>query len=142
MKQSNSTKKLMRTAIHSDANGNKIIIDHYKDVATIKLKLHAEGRQRNIGTLDIPNRRLYVKRQKDKHLFLKMNAYGLNHHILKEAKLFDTIFLNDNENTWAIPREYILEHGKFLNFSNHGGFELQIFISLDIIKQFKVKAML
>jgi hypothetical protein len=142
MKQSKPKKKLIRSAIHSDANGNKIIIDHYQDVATIKLKLRAEGRQRNVGTLDIPNRRLYVKREKDKHLFLKMNAYGLNHHILKEAKLFDTILLNDDENSWAIPREYILQHGKFLNFSNHGGFELQIFIPLDIIKQFKVKPLL
>jgi hypothetical protein len=132
-----ASKKPIRTAIHSDSNGNKIVIDHFNGYANIKLKLSSETRQRNIGTLDIINKILYVTRQKDKHLFRKMNAYGLNHHIIKEAKLFDVVRLNDENATWDIPREFILDKGKFLNFSNHGGFELQIFINLGDIDTFK-----
>jgi hypothetical protein len=137
MKANKKATKPIRTAIHSDSNGNKIIIDHYNGHANIKLRLSAETRQRNIGTLDITNRTLYVTRQKEKHLFCKMNAYGLNHHILKEAKMFDVVRLNDESCSWDIPREFILTNGKFLNFSNHGGFELQIFINLHEIEPFK-----
>ncbi len=61
----------------------------------------------------------------------------MNHYILKEAKLFDMVVLNDEHSTWNIPREFILSKGNFLNFSNHGGFELQIFISLTDIDTFK-----
>lgn len=132
-----AVKKPLRTAIHSDKNGNKLIITHYEDVAHIKLKLFQETRERNVGTLSIANRILYVSRIKERHLFHKLNAYGLNHYIIKEAKLFDNIVIKDETKEWCVPREFVLEHGKFLNFSNHGGFELQIFINLDIIKQFE-----
>jgi hypothetical protein len=132
-----ASKKPLRTAVHLDGNGNKLIIDHFPAHALIKLKLASENRQRVIGTLDIVNRALYITREKSKHLFRKLNAYGMNHYILKEAKLFDTIILNDETATWDIPREFILNNGKFLNFSNHGGFELQIFINLSDIETFK-----
>ena len=132
-----ANKKPIRTAVHQDGNGNKLIIDHYPAHANINLKLASESRQRNIGTLDIVARVLYVSRIKTKHLFRKMNAYGMNHYILKEAKLFDMVVLNDEHSTWNIPREFILSKGNFLNFSNHGGFELQIFISLTDIDTFK-----
>ena len=132
-----ASKKPIRTAVHQDPNGNKLIIDHYPAHANIKLKLASESRERNIGTLDIVARVLYVSRIKSKHLFRKMNAYGMNHYILKEAKLFDMVILNDEHSTWNIPREFILSKGNFLNFSNHGGFELQIFISLTDIDTFK-----
>lgn len=133
----NSKSKPVRIAIHKDGNGNKLIIDHYPTYANIKLQLNAEKRSRNVGTLDFSTRVLWVKREREKHLFRKMNAYGLNHYLLKEAKLFDHVRLRDEQHDWLIPREFILENGKFLNFSNHGGFELQIFIPIDLIMDFK-----
>lgn len=133
----NSKNKPTRIAVHKDNNGNNIIIDHYTTYANIKLKLHAENRSRNIGTLDFSTRVLIVKRIRDKHLFRKMNAYGLNYYLLSEAKLFDHVRLRDEQNDWLIPRTFILDNGKFLNFSNHGGFELQIFIPIDIIMDFQ-----
>jgi hypothetical protein len=133
------TNKPIRVAVHRDANGNQLIIDHYPLHANIKLKLGSETRSRNIGTIDFEKRTLSVRRQREAHLFRKMNAYGLNHYILKEAKLFDNVVLKDEKQEWAIPREFILDNGKFLNFSNHGGFELQIFIPLDLINQFQQK---
>jgi hypothetical protein len=129
--------KPIRVAIHKDGHGNQLIIDHFPSYANIKLKLKAETRSRNVGTLDFSSRTLWVKREKEKHLFRKMNAYGLNHYLLKEAKLFDHIRLRDEQNEWLIPREFILDKGQFLNFSNHGGFELQIFIPIDLIMDFK-----
>lgn len=132
--------KPIRVAVHRDGNGNKLIIDHYPFHANIKLKLDSENRSRNVGTVDFQERTFLVKRQRENHLFRKMNAYGLNHYVLKEAKLFDRVILKDEKQEWAIPREFILENGKFLNFSNHGGFELQIFIPLDKINQFEQKS--
>jgi hypothetical protein len=135
----NSKSKPIRVAIHKDGNGNELIIDHYPTHANIKLKLSAEKRKRNVGTLDFSTRTLWVTRERQKHLFRKMNAYGLNHYLLKEAKLFDHVRLKDETNDWCIPREYILDKGNFLNFSNHGGFELQIFVRLSDIESYKLK---
>lgn len=129
--------KPIRVAVHKDGNGNQLIIDHFPTYANIKLKLKAEKKSRNVGTLDFSSRTLWVKREREKHLFRKMNAYGLNHYLLKEAKLFDHVRLRDEYHEWFIPREFILEKGQFLNFSNHGGFELQIFIPIDLIMDFK-----
>lgn len=128
--------KPIRTAIHKDSKGNSLVIEHYPAFANIFLKLSSERRKRSLGTLDFSSRVLFVKREKAKHLFRKMNAYGINHYLLKEAKLFDNINLHDEYHTWIIPRTFVLDEGNFLNFSNHGGFELQIFISLDKIKKF------
>jgi hypothetical protein len=138
MAKSNKSKKPIRTAIHQDCNGNQLIIEHYATHANINLKLTEERRKRNIGTLDFSSRTLYVTRQRDKHLFRKMNAYGFNHYLLKEAKLFDQVTLKDETHNWCIPREYILDKGNFLNFSNHGGFELQIFVRLSDIEKYKI----
>lgn len=128
--------KPTRVATHRDGNGNKLIIEHYPSYANLKLHLFSEKRERNVGTLYFASRTLHVKREREKHLFYKMNAYGLNHYLLKEAKLFDHVCLRDEKHEWLIPREFILQNGKFLNFNNHGGFELQIFIPLDLIMDF------
>ena len=130
--------KPIRVAIHKDAYGNELIIDHFPAHANIKLKLSAEKRNRNVGTLDFSSRTLWITREREKHLFRKMNAYGLNHYLLKEAKLFDHVRLKDEKNDWLIPREFILSSGKFLNFNNHGGFELQIFVRLSDIETYKL----
>jgi hypothetical protein len=58
---------------------------------------------------------------------------------LDNAKLFDDVLLIDDSGAYLIPRKYILEEGKFMNFKNNGGFELQIFLSLDLIEDFTTK---
>jgi hypothetical protein len=45
--------------------------------------------------------------------------------------------LNDETTHWKIPVKYVLEHGKYLEFSKVG-FELQRFVSLEELKQFEV----
>jgi hypothetical protein len=83
------------------------------------------------------HRQLEVMRERSKHLFRKFNAYGFNHHILANATLFDHVLLKEDNGVYNVPKEVILEKGKFMNFKNHGGFELQIFLPLDEIEKYK-----
>lgn len=116
--------------IISDNLGNNIIIsDGGKNIS---LKLKAESKKREIGTINLEERYLQVKRIKSKHLFRKTNSYGFNHYILSNAKKFDKVMISDDDGRWLIPIKLILEKGHFLHFKNDG-FELQIFLSLDII---------
>lgn len=124
----------------TDVKGNQLICkDNGKRIA-ITLKLVAEkGKGRRIGVINPKRRILEVRRNREEHLFRKFNGYGFNHKLLSDAKRFDNIMLNDNYERWLIPKQFILESKKYLNFLN-GGFELQVFVSLDEIEQFKRKA--
>ena len=84
----------------------------------------------------MPTRTLTIKRNREKHLLKKGNAYGLNHKLIADATRLDTVRIIDDFGRWDVPREFILENGKFLLFAKQG-FELQIFISLEQIAQFK-----
>lgn len=121
----------------TDTQGNIITADNNGITAVLSLKLSSESKSRKLGIIDIKNRTFEVKRAYNKHLFRKFNAYGFNHKILSETKLFDTIILSDEYNKWKFPVSLVLEKGKFLNFSK-GGFELQVFIELSELKDFEV----
>lgn len=114
-----------------DKFGNSIIVEN--NIISIKLK--SESRTREIGVINPQERYFAVNRIREKHLFRKNNSYGFNHHILQNAKKFDKIKLSDDFGTWLIPIKLILEKGSFLHF-NKDGFELQIFLPLDIITKF------
>jgi hypothetical protein len=105
----------------------------------LTLYLDGEKRGRNIGTVTKSTRTIFMKRKVDKHLFRKMNAWGFNDYVLREQSTFDFVSLSDDKgNHWSkIPVSYILENGTFLNFQKVG-FELQRFVSLEQIEQFKV----
>lgn len=122
----------------TDAQGNIITADNNGKTAVLSLKLASESKSRKLGIIDIEKRTFEVKRVYSKHLFRKFNAYGFNHKILSETKLFDTIILSDDFNKWKFPVSLVLEKGKFLNFSK-GGFELQVFIELSELKNFEVE---
>ena len=122
----------------TDAQGNIITADNNGKTAVLSIKLASESKSRKLGIIDIEKRTFEVKRVYSKHLFRKFNAYGFNHKILSETKLFDTIILSDDFNKWKFPVSLVLEKGKFLNFSK-GGFELQVFIELSELKNFEVE---
>jgi hypothetical protein len=111
-----------------DKYGNSIIVSGN----VISLKLKSETRTREIGLINLQEKYLAVNRVRSKHLFRKNSSYGFNHYILLNAKKFDKIKLSDDIGTWLIPIKLILEKGSFLHF-NKDGFELQIFLPLDII---------
>lgn len=112
-----------------DKFGNSIIVEN--NIISIKLK--SESRTREIGVINPQERCFSVNRIREKHLFRKNNSYGFNHYILQNAKKFDKIKLSDDFGTWLIPIKLILEKGSFLHF-NKDGFELQIFLPLDVIQ--------
>lgn len=124
--------------VFSDEFGNKIIAEDIQIGQKLSLKLISETKQRFLGLTDLKNKKFIIKRDRKRHLFRNGNAYGFNHHILSNTKRFNKIMLSDNFDTWEIPVSYILEKGFFLNFKQQG-FERQIFISLDDIKNFTIK---
>lgn len=103
----------------------------------LKLKLK-EDKLRLIGTVTKSTRTIVMTRKRGIHLYRKINGYGFNHYVLKNAYTFDMIRLSDDTGShWKIPVSYILENGSFLNFQKVG-FELQQFVSLEQIEQFRV----
>ena len=106
------------------------------DMIKISLKLKADQRQRFIGTIDVLNRTLIIKRSRYKHLFRKGNAYGFNDYILRNTVMFDKISLSDEHQQWLIPVKEILDNGRL--FFKEQGYELQVFISLEDMEPFKV----
>ena len=120
-----------------DDEENRLIVHNGDKTVKLFLKLKAEGFRRRIGTITKSTKTLRLTRDRSKHLHFKSNSYGFNHHVLKEGKLFDKISLSDQHEAWKIPKDYILEHGKFLFFKNQG-FELQTFLSLEELNQFKI----
>jgi hypothetical protein len=122
-------------AVVVDGMGNEIIVFHNNNMLTLSLKLSGEKSSRELGFIDMKSRKFHVKRKREKHLFKKNSSYGFNHKLLNDAKHFDTIVLEDEHLTWEIPREFILKNGSFLHFKSDG-FERQIFIPLEKIKQF------
>ena len=106
----------------------------------IHLKLKLKGDKiRLIGTVTKSTKTIEMRRKRGIHLFRKMNAWGFNHYVLKNAYTFDTIRLSDDlGNHWKIPVKYILDNGRFLQFKDEG-FEKQQFVSLEELEQFRVK---
>lgn len=120
-----------------DDEGNYIIANKGEKVISLSIKLQSESYKRKIGRIDIQERILYIERKREKHLLRKLGAYGLCYKIIQDGKTFDWVRLSDNYEEWKIPRSFLLE-AKCLHFVGNGGFELQVFISLENIKQFKI----
>lgn len=121
-----------------DARGNYFSVesDQLMLVRSIFLFLKADNKSRHIGTLYTKDRTLHITRNRSKHLFKKLNAYGFNEHIIRTAILFDSVFLKDEFSVFDIPKSVILEKGTYLDFKDNG-FEKQIFLPLEIIEQYK-----
>lgn len=125
----------------TDECGNALLcINNGKRIKLI-LKLISEQtptkkKSRRLGVINKAVKTFYIRRKRERHLFLKTNAYGFNHKILSEALLFDKIRLIDDVAEYLIPKKFILEQGKFLFFKSEG-FEKQIFITLEQMEQFR-----
>jgi hypothetical protein len=135
-----------RIMTRKDVSGNTIIMKAYMDEnnndvhASFHLKLASENRLRLLGDLDIQKKTFYCKRKSEKHLHYKSNSYGFNWEIINEPALYiKKIALRiDDESLYIFPKSLINTYGTFLNFKQQG-FELQRFIRMDLIKQYKVE---
>jgi hypothetical protein len=117
---------------------NYLMLSSNDKLINVKLKLKGD-KVRQIGTVTKSTRTIEIRRVRDRHLFRKLNAYGFNDYVLRHQTSFEWIRLSDDVGDhWKIPVSYVLEKGQYLNFKGVG-FELQRFISLDELEQFKVK---
>jgi hypothetical protein len=120
-----------------DEKGNILSFKNNTKRILIYLKVPRFLKIKKIGTINIAKKMLTIKRIREKHLFKKYNAYGFNVYLLRNAKTFDKIKLIDNYNTYYFPLEWAKENIKYLTFSK-AGYELQGFISLEQLEQFKI----
>jgi len=127
--------KTIRVAI-VDPTHNALIC--YKD-GRVSIKINTENRERKIGV--IHGEMLFVDRSIEKHLLRKTNSYGFNYNLLKKAKSFKWVCINEDDcETYIVPVKTILDMGKVMFFKNSedgNSFEVQIFLNRDIIKTFK-----
>jgi hypothetical protein len=118
---------------------NTLLIKSNDRLIIVKLLLK-NMKPRMIGTVTKSTRTIEMKRKIGKHLHYMTNSYGFNDYILREQTTFDWVRLSDDlGNHWKIPVSYILEKGTYLKFKQQG-FELQRFVSLENLEQFRVKA--
>lgn len=117
---------------------NYLMLSSNDKLINVKLKLKGD-KVRQIGTVTKSTRTIEMRRVRDRHLFRKLNAYGFNDYVLRYLNLFEWIRLSDDVGDhWKIPVSYVLEKGEYLNFKKEG-FELQRFVSLNDLEQFRVK---
>jgi hypothetical protein len=114
-----------------DEYGNKLAVVN----STIYLILKDDKKKRQIGRLNLAARTLTMKRDRNKHLHYKSNSYGFNYQIIKQGTKFNKILIADNEHNYLVPKEEMLEMGKFMYFKQQG-FERQIFVKLEDLSNY------
>jgi len=122
----------------TDQDGNVLQCLHSKTRVHLYLKLAGKTWRRDIGYIDRKSKTLHVIRDRNRHLHWRSNSYGFNHTVLLEGTLFDKVVLQDQEARYRIPKQAILDSGRFLYFATQG-FERQIFLPLSILEGYKVK---
>jgi len=116
-----------------DDSGNKIVVEG----DNLYLCLKEDNRKRHIGVLNKAAKVLSMKRDRKRHLHYKSNSYGFNYQVLSQGTKFNKILIRDNVESFLVPLEFLLEKGRFLYFKQQG-FERQIFITLDELKEHKI----
>lgn len=128
----------IRSFFIDDTGLNKLMVKQNDKLIILTLKL-GNLKPRHIGTVTKSTKTVQMVRDRTKnHLFREGNAYGFGYYVLKNQSCIDWVRLSDNENNyWKIPVKYIIENGRFMNFKQQG-FELQKFVSLNELEQFRV----
>jgi hypothetical protein len=128
---------MKKTISPPDEYGNRFEVEEIKGWLSISIKLENNPKAREIGKVNLKERFIEIKRDREKHLFRKNNSYGFNEYLIKTGKTFDKVKLVDDSGTYIFPKETILEKGSYLFFKAQG-FEKQLFLPLSEINKFKV----
>ena len=136
---------LTKPFVKDDKLGNYLIMNvHYDELekpigATLRLKLKAEGRERTLGHIYFADRSFHCKRKTAKHFHFVTKSFGFNWEIINDDFLCikNIHLVVDNAEKFVFPASAIKDYGKFLNFKQQG-FELQKFLQMDIIRNYKV----
>lgn len=130
---------------HDDASGNRLFLRVFFDEnkvntnADLYLKLKSEGRARQLGSLDLSTKTFWCKRNTSKHYHYATKSFGFNWTILQDdfLDIQKVRLVVDDEIHYEFPISLIKDYGRFLNFKQQG-FELQRFLSYELIKNYKV----
>lgn len=138
------TKKMM-SEYNKDGNEAIIMVDSignqlaFEFGGKVSLKIITEGgRKRNIGF--VKNETLHVNREEE-HVFHKTNSFGFNYNLLVLTDIFTYVSIVYNGLFYRIPKQSIVDYGKVMNFkksTDGNSFELQIFLPIEIIKNYKI----
>lgn len=128
-----------------DPSGNRlymrVFIDDETDEKTsanIHLKLVGENKQRLIGNYYFKEKTIYVKRISEKHLYRATNSYGFNYVVINDPYLdIKWIVAEIDGAKYRFPKSMLDQYGTYLHFKQEG-FELQKFLKLGLIKNYKV----
>jgi hypothetical protein len=115
-----------------DRDGNVL----YVTGTDIKLYIKSENRHRNIAAFNPEERVIYITR-KEKHKHIKSNSYGFNEALLNQSVTSTHIIFRCPEGIFKIPIKFIQDNGNYLHFAKQG-FELQLFIPLEIMEEFRM----
>lgn len=136
-----ATKPFNRMQVYrrSDPFGNTLIIKPVtKNLHLSLVELFIAGVKRTIrlGVIDRDARVLTVRRDPRKHKLWVANSYGFNSLLLSEGKAFDHVEAIIGDETFVVPKEVLLQEGKFLQFKEKG-FERQLFVHVSVLAKFK-----
>lgn len=118
----------------SDQKGNIILSEKSKKGEKFYLYLQGAEYRRLLGEL-IENT-LFIKRDREKHLHHKTNAYGFNNALIHNLEPSIKVVIKESKRKLKLTStiEDILKNGKYLFFMSEG-FEKQIFMPLSLFKQ-------
>jgi|688.fasta_scaffold1367623_1 hypothetical protein len=120
---------------HTDLFGNYLEFETSEFGTQVYLYLKEENRKRNIAKYEEATKTLLFSRDREKHLFRKINGYGFCYALIHLTDFCENIVVYDDFETFKITKSTLNKYGQIYNFKNHGGFETQIFISLENLKQ-------
>jgi hypothetical protein len=130
----------------SDKAGNNMLLRVFSDETghdnkvVVYLNLASEGkRRRDLGYILYPEYTFYCKRETKKHFFQKAKGFGFNYDIINDPFLeIKYIVLEvDGTHKYKFPKTILDSYGIVLNFKQQG-FELQKFLPMELIKQYRV----
>ena len=127
-----------------DNLGNSVILVIYTnedkvDVsASVYLKLKSEKDKRKLGYIDFTNDSFHCNRDSSKHFHYVSKSYGFNWFILSHSELSikNIHLVIDKTEKYIIPIDIMNKYSRVLNFKQQG-FELQRFLSMEMIRNFK-----
>lgn len=129
----------------SDKSGNMLIITQEPVYGNKKIFIHliTEAMPRFIGEVDKQNGILLIRRKRDRHLHREMNAYGFNFILIRDAKLFTQVLLEEEVTTnfhqrYLIPTKDIMNYSTVKYFKEEG-LEMQYFMKLEQLSRYITK---
>lgn len=126
-----------------DEAGNVLLIENSRFGINLYIRLEAEKHRMHKGTIDELNKIMFIEVDEHKLRY----AYPINHFILTTAKKFKDVVIieypqypdpSNQYNIYQIPVDVILSKG--IIYGKENGFAKHIYISKEVMEQFKINS--